>query len=356
MNLGIFLSSGESFKDLSKTGQENRFKKLYLTNYAKHFEKVFVFTYDDEKVTNLPKNVFIVPNKYHLNRYVYGLTLPIVNISIIKKCHIFRIFHLTGTIPGIMARVLFNKPYVYNFAFDYQGTAFLEKKWFQAVLIAVLKPIANQLANHVLAANQQVLKSLPRKKTTLIPNGVDIDLFKPGSSRKISQKLRILSVGRLTPVKNYDSLITALKGLNVELLLVGQGELKGKLKKLAKKDSVKLFIKEMVDNLKLPKVYQSSHIFILPSLSEGSPKVLLEAMACGLPVIGAEVKGIKEIINQKNGLLCKTDALSIREKVINLIEMPSVRSTLGKEARLFIEKKYDFKKILDQEIKILKSI
>jgi glycosyltransferase involved in cell wall biosynthesis len=73
-------------------------------------------------------------------------------------------------------------------------------------------------------------------------------------------------------------------------------------------------------NQLLPDELNVSEIFILPSLYEGNPKALIEAMACGKPVIGTKVTGIKELIlHGETGLLCDPDIDSIRETIKNLL-------------------------------------
>jgi glycosyltransferase involved in cell wall biosynthesis len=100
-----------------------------------------------------------------------------------------------------------------------------------------------------------------------------------------------------------------------------------------------------------------SEVFILPSLYEGSPKALLEAMACGLPVIGTNVTGIKEVIaDGENGLLCNTDSESIRDAIIRLLASGDMRRRLGSNARAQIESNYSMEKILEKEIAVHSTV
>ena len=62
MILGIFLSPGDSFENMSKSGQDDRFKRFYILKYSKNFSEVFVFSYANESIDGLPSNVKVIPN------------------------------------------------------------------------------------------------------------------------------------------------------------------------------------------------------------------------------------------------------------------------------------------------------
>ena len=84
MNLGIFLPIGSSLAEQQKAGQDQRFIKYYLNNYALFFDQIYIFSYKNETY-NLPKHCFLIPNKFNLHRFLYTLFLPFVNFQIIKK-------------------------------------------------------------------------------------------------------------------------------------------------------------------------------------------------------------------------------------------------------------------------------
>ncbi|GAF93140.1 unnamed protein product, partial [marine sediment metagenome] len=108
-------------------------------------------------------------------------------------------------------------------------------------------------------------------------------------------------------------------------------------------------------NQKLPEELNKSNLFILPSLYEGCPKVLLEAMSCGLPCIGTNVAGIKEIIkHKKNGYLCRTDATSIKKVILNVLNNKELKERLSKNARKTITEHFSLESILKEEVKIYK--
>lgn len=357
MVLGIVLASGDSFKNMSKSGQDIRFKHFYLRKFAKAFSKIYVFSYENEKMRDLPPNITLVPNKYSINRFVYGISMPFLNLKMALECDAFRAYHLLGTLPVIMSRLFLNKPFVFNYAYDYTKFAKIERKLLQIILIRLIHYPAIFFASKIIATTKEMYKLLPVNKTVFIPNGVDTNVFKPKKVRKQNKKLKLLSVGRLEPQKNYLILITALKGLAVDFLIVGSGSLKAKLLALAEKKKVNLTLVDKIENLKLPAVYNQADIFVLPSLIEGPNKVILEAMACGLSVVATSVSGVKEVvINKFSGLLTETDSASLRNSIIKLLTNPELREKLGHNARLSIEKRYDLKSLLEREMRLLQQV
>lgn len=356
MVLGIFLPSGDSFKNMSLSGQDVRFKYFYLRKFSEMFSKIYIFSYDNEKVADLPPNIIVVPNKYSINRFLYGFLMPFLNLKKALECDVFRAYHLLGTLPAIMAKIFLGKPYVFNYAYDYAKFAKIENKNIQIVLIKLIHYPAIFLSSMIIATTREMSKLLPAEKNTFIPNGVDVRLFRAKFKKNTNKKLKIISVGRLEAQKNYLALISAIKGLAVSLLIIGSGSLKSSILNHAKKSKVNLVIIDKIDNLKLPTVLGQANIFVLPSLIEGPNKAILEAMACGLPTVGTNVSGINEIIIDKfNGLLAETNSGSLRNSIQILINKPKLREKFGRNARLLIENKYNLETLIRKEVEVLKK-
>lgn len=152
---------------------------------------------------------------------------------------------------------------------------------------------------------------VPSEKIEVITNGVDKNLFKQMDKmycRKSlgleSDKKIILFIGHLVPVKGVDCLIDAFSCIskkceNSSLVIVGDGALKHemlrKINTLGLKDRIKLISSTPHD--KIPLWINSCDVLCLPSLNEGCPNVVLEALACGRPVVATNVGGIPDIID-----------------------------------------------------------
>ena len=100
-----------------------------------------------------------------------------------------------------------------------------------------------------------------------------------------------------------------------------------------------------------------SRLFILPSLWEGCPKVLLEAMASGIPVIGSSILSIKEIIiHKQNGYLCNTDSISIKRALVEVLNDNILQRNMAENARKTILEKFSLVGNIKKEGEIYKNI
>lgn len=145
---------------------------------------------------------------------------------------------------------------------------------------------------------------VPEAKVVVLRNGVDLARFAPTDRQVTRNRLGItksawLSVGHLTELKGHHLAIDALQIVHdVKLLVIGEGPLASGLRRQAAQLGVSERVKFLghVDHDQLPAYYSAADALVLPSRSEGMPNVLLEAMACGTPVIATAVGGIPEII------------------------------------------------------------
>lgn len=172
--------------------------------------------------------------------------------------------------------------------------------------------------------------SIPADKITAIPNGVDVTQFKSADMKECRKILNlnmndeiILYVGRLSSEKGIDSLITAFSKLenreNLKLYIVGEGPLRKALSRQIDNykltERVKLVGK--VDHSKISVWMGSCNYFSLPSLMEGCPNVVLEALGSGRPVIASNVGAIPDIVTNESGILFEPTNISDMVKSFN---------------------------------------
>lgn len=144
----------------------------------------------------------------------------------------------------------------------------------------------------------------------VVPNGVD-ESFAYSGHRLIHDRPRLLFVGRLAAQKNLAQLLHALDGISdkFDTTLVGIGELEAELKELAQKlGLLNVRFYGQAYGRDLVALYRGADVFVLPSVVEGMPLALLEAMAMGLPVVATDIPGIRDlVVHGRNGLLVPTN-------------------------------------------------
>jgi teichuronic acid biosynthesis glycosyltransferase TuaC len=166
------------------------------------------------------------------------------------------------------------------------------------------------------------------ERVTVLRNGVDLELFKPIDRDKARATLGLArrtlgSVGWLIERKGHHHAICALAALpDTDLLIVGEGPERTALERLAAKEGVSERVRFLgrIEQKQLPEIYSAMDALVLASAREGWANVLLEAMACGTPVVASAVWGTPEVVAAPEaGVLMKTvDAQGVIEGVTNL--------------------------------------
>lgn len=206
------------------------------------------------------------------------------------------------------------------------------------LVIAPSLPIKNLLIKQGLKKNIHVLSS-----------GIDFKLFFPNSYTKKS-KFTILHVGRIGYEKNIDVIIKSFKLVvdripEARLVLAGDGPALDDIKKTAIKLDIvnKITFLGYVERSKLPDLYRNSNIFVTASTMETLGLVVLESMACGLPVVAVNKYALPWLVkNNINGFITKPfSQIEMSQAIIKILENTRLASKFGKEA---------FKRARQQEI------
>jgi glycosyltransferase involved in cell wall biosynthesis len=190
----------------------------------------------------------------------------------------------------------------------------------------------------------------------VIPNYVDTELFAPAPSQE-RRPNRLLYVGRLDAEKNPRALFEAVEGMDAELVMVGKGSLAEGLAREAAERRLPVRFLGNLPNHELPRLLNSATAFVMPSLIEGHPKALLEAMACGVPVIGTNVAGIRQLIrHRETGYLSDCSPDGLRSAIGQVLADRGLRCRMGMAARAYIEEQFSLEKILDLETSLLDEV
>jgi glycosyltransferase involved in cell wall biosynthesis len=162
-------------------------------------------------------------------------------------------------------------------------------------------------------------------------------------------------VGRLAEQKNLGALIEAAAGLEgVSLRLIGDGPLWESLQAQAEAAGLPVEFTGRVPHEEVPRLLAECQVFVLPSLYEGHPKALIEAMACGLPVVGTPVDGTREVLRDgQNGLLAAdTSAPALRAALAHPLADANLRERLGRAARDYAVENCALERVLDTELNV----
>ena len=193
-----------------------------------------------------------------------------------------------------------------------------------------------------------------------ITNGIDVSFFRGRDGRYLRQELGITErekvvgvVANLRPEKNHRLLISAFCSMaksveEIRLILVGFDCMNGELQEFAARDQASdkvLFLGARHD---VPELLSLFDIFCLPSVHEGLPLTVLEAMAAGVPVVGADVMGINEVITHEvNGLLFSSnDEGALTDALLRLLRDKDLQSRLARAGESFVAEHFS----LDEKV------
>lgn len=196
-------------------------------------------------------------------------------------------------------------------------------------------------------------------KIQMIPNAVDLSRFQCDREREREKRsyVNIVFGGRMAPVKGLDVLIKAwVKVMSncgdqePRLLLAGEGPIKEQLVELVEKLQLNQSITFMDWVPEIVEVLKYADIYVQPSLQEGLPNSVLEAMAAALPIVATRVSGNEDlVVDSKNGVLVEVSCVDeLAEALCKLIGNPTLRLAMGKHSRHIIETSYQLPTVLEK--------
>ena len=304
----------------------------WLDLLAKKFEKITVLCLEKGDF-NLPENVNVISlgKDRHVSKLVqlysfYKLIFKLRKNYDAVFVHMNPVWVVLG---GVVWRILSK-----NIFF-----------WYTTKGVTLKLKIAEKFADTIFTASKESFR-IPSKKVIVIGHGIDTKLFQPILEVKpqlLRFNLKILSVGRIAPVKNYEVLVDATKvlkdkGFNFSVTMIGEAplerdknyekNLKLKVKSLKLEDNFSFVGK--VDHKNLPAYYQSHDIFVHLSKTGSLDKTILEAMACGMNVLSSndaahrflpsellfDENDPKELADKIERISQNTPSLSLRQYVI----------------------------------------
>ena len=219
-------------------------------------------------------------------------------------------------------------------------------------VVAVSKKVGEFCINNI---------RLPAQKVVVIHNGVEIPLLPPDTREQARLELGLPqdalvcgAVSRLDPVKGIDVLILAfaqvLASHAAYLVIVGEGPERQHLESVAQESGVSDRVIWAGYRADVPQQLPAFDVFVQPSLHEGLPNTVLEAMAAGLPVVATAVGGTPElVVNGKTGLLVPPgDPAALVGAITALLENPEARGSMGQAGRRRVKQRFTVEEMVQK--------
>lgn len=286
--------------------------------------------------------VFVIP-RIRPNATIAFFSIPCGPIALLGKAlfHVPYVVSLRGgDVPGLVPEI--------------EGT----HRFLQSVRRASLKRAVAVIANS--EGLRDLSMAADRVPVGVIPNGVDTEFFSPApqmTPSAESDRFRVLFVGRFHAQKNLMALLNQFARLRdesakrVELHLVGDGPLLKELQEQAASLRLNGEIKwhGWLARSELRAVLQSCDCFVNPSLYEGMPNAVLEAMACGKPVVASRIPGNDAVVqHEATGFLFPVgEPAALGASLAQLVNDPAQAAEMGRKGRALVEREYCWNRVAD---------
>jgi len=337
--------------------------------YVRNGWKISFITYGDR--TDLQygkklKGIKILCNHWGLPQRIYRNYLHLIFFQTLRNADVIKTNQFNGADIALRAKNRWKTPLVIRCGYLWSSIA-EDRVVSKANTIKEIEDSPkNEMrifaeADHIIVTTTTIKEHIKRsynigeRNIEVIPNYVDVKVFKPSGVKKIPN--RVCCIAKFGEQKNLINLFHACRGIDVELDLIGSGPQENELRALNDELGTSINFIGNLPNHSLPEYLNRSEVFILPSLFEGHPKALIEAMGCGLPVIGTNVPGIREIIEHgKNGYLCDTDTVSIRTALKTVLSNLELQAEMGKNARELVLQNYSLEQVFEKELDAMERV
>ncbi|MGB3459366.1 MAG: glycosyltransferase family 4 protein [Halobacteriota archaeon] len=239
--------------------------------------------------------------------------------------------------------------------------------WFSNLYLSSIGKFTLKCADRIISYTESERKKLTnlgidKNKIIVIPNGVDTKLFSTIKKQERNSN-QILWIGRFVPGKGVEYLIDAFNILikeypNLKLIMIGKGPLKGNIEQKIQNLNLRknITIMNFVPNSNLPKIYQNSDVFVLPSINEGVPRTILEAMACGLPIVCTALPQLINIVEGCGFLVPLRDPQALADAIFRIISDKELAQKLGENGRKKVVENYSWEDTVKRTINLYEEI
>ncbi len=269
-------------------------------------------------------------------------------IKVIKeeRPDIVQTFLFTSNTWGRLAAILARVPVV----IASERSMDIWKKKFHFLIDIVLGFFTDAIVCNSFVVKEYYKKKLGpiSRKLTVIRNGIEWQNFCIESQTHTKKEKIIFTASRLAPEKGIEYLIQAVRILsekmkNVKLVIAGEGPLRKQLENFTGQQGIKEIVKFLGYQENVSKYISQADVVVLPSLWEGLPNILIEAMAMKKPVVATAVGGTKEIVKDgENGFLVEPkNAMALAEKIKRILDDEKIAINFGENGYRFVRENFD---------------
>tara|TARA_B100001121_G_C18685673_1_gene620595 strand:+ start:45 stop:1154 length:1110 start_codon:yes stop_codon:yes gene_type:complete len=369
MNINLIFTYGVSLKDWKLSGILDRELEIYrrmVVNYGYEINLITFGDNEDENILFDEKNINIYPvykyikkTKSSILNFIFSFFIPFKLKRELKDTDLIKTNQLNGSWIGIILKYILKKPLIVRTGYNvYEFSKNEGKSKIKQLFYFLLTKYSIIFSDKYFVSSESDLNFLIKnfkntENIVLFPNWVDSLRYQDFKDRHSN---KILSVGRLEDQKNYQFLIKKLSKSNIEIDIVGEGNKKEELKKLAMEYQVKINFLGKMNFFELQEIYKNYRVFVMPSLYEGNPKALLEALASGCLVAALRNKNISEIIiHKKNGIIFNTKT-DLSKELKKCLSSESVFNELTEEGYSYIKKNNLIDLLLEKEIEVHQNL
>ena len=218
--------------------------------------------------------------------------------------------------------------------------------------------VSNALVNEL-----HSLHGIDVSSITVLGNGVDTELFKPPKTR--SDEKTVLYTGRLYYNKGLLDLVKAAKHVlhrypETSFVLTGRGPIEGQLRRIIARLNISKNFRftGFVEESTLIELYQSATVYVFPSYYEGLPTSMLEAMACGTPVVVTAINGILEVVKDgQNGFTVPVkDPMTMANAIARILSDNDLQERIGRAARVTIKEGFTWEIVAKRASECYRSL
>ena len=362
MKLVLFLTLGGSLEQWYDLGILEREMALYRRHVDAGWT-IGIVSYGVEQVeaeiAGHYEGISVHYNKWRLHPRLYNLLIPLLHSKTLRHADGFKTNQMYGALQAVAAARVWRKPLVIRQGYGHYLNRCAEHGEHSKIAKKALAYEAKALkfaqgaifSSERLADTAVQMFDMHPDRLAIIPNYVDTNIWTPGHQQRSSSILNLIYFGRLSEEKNLSALLMACEGLSVKLTLIGEGEQKANLQNLARKLALHCNFLPRLNPKELRQHLNHADVFVLPSLYEGHPKALIEAMCAGIFVLGTDSPGIREILDSsEKGFLSGTSSDDLHHSLRTIMAMPiEERQRISEKGKTWAISKFNVDNIARQE-------